>query len=130
MHAGGVLLDFRRYSIDKLKVAFRYYLDLHYPRSNEKTRQTQISDAFCLFRWMSEEEAWRCLELMTDPESGIHADLKRGLAETFLKNRKHPEKDAVAYLCKAERLAQFLKLAEMIDDARIRLPREIKITKE
>ena len=109
------------YAPEVLRVAYSQYLRIKYPESSKKSISTRVDDAYCLFRWMSEDEAW----MWFLKDEGDLKTLRKILANEFLVQRKNPMKDAGGYIRAIKEFQEFLKLVSVIEDARIIRPRTI-----
>lgn len=110
------------YWAEDFRKAFRYYLKKKHEDWNEKTISTIESDAFFLFRYNSEEEAWR---LTIESE---HTEDLRSELEDILVQRKNSKKDAAGYLRAIKELREFARLVRMVEDSRRLKPREIQLS--
>lgn len=115
-----------QYHIKGLRIAYRKYLEAKYPRLSSKSLSTRVDDAFCMFRWMEDNEAWYRVQLKGD-ELDAQCSF---LADEFLSHRKNPLRDAKGYIRAVKEFQKFLELVGLIEDSRIRKPRKIQVDED
>lgn len=111
------------YYPSQLKTVYRQYLRNKYPELSRKSINTKVDDAFCMFRWMSEKEAWDRVQRRGD---GLK-NQSQFLADEFLSHRRNPLKDAAGYIRAIREFQEFLDLVEAIEQSRKRKPREVQV---
>lgn len=111
------------YWLDSFKKVFEVYLKKVHPNWTDKSVKTRVSDAFILFRWYQEEEAWD----LTITQ-GEFIERLRSEMEDMLASRANYKRDAAGYIRAIKELQEFVNLVHLIEKARKLKPRIIQLT--
>lgn len=111
------------YWIDAFKKGFEFYLRKVHPNWTDKSVKTRVSDAFILFRWYSEDEAWDLTVTKGEFIEHIRSEM-----EDMLVGRANYKRDTAGYIRAIKELQEFVNLVSLVEKAKKLKPRTIQLT--
>lgn len=110
----------------QLKSAYQMYLKSIYPKAKPGTIRTYCSDAFFIYNQLPLD--W-VLDYISNPKNDNENRLR---LRTLIRNditatRSHPDKDASSYNKSFWNFIGFLRMAAVLFESRLALPRRIEV---